>query len=103
MYDYTTIMYSVTTHNTNVHIEKYLLSDEYLQLATINISGISKTKIASNSAGKYYIPMLDQAAVSQAIKEYNETVVDNVLEDIKSQAIAHYEAVPNEESEAGNE
>lgn len=80
-----------------------MLSNEYLLPATTNVSGVSKTKITSNSAGEYYVPMLDQTAVSQAIKEYNDNVVDNALEGIKSQAIAHYETVPNEKSEVCNE
>ncbi len=101
--DYKAIIYSVTTHDSNAHIEKYLLSNEYLLPATTNVSGVSKTKITSNSAGEYYVPMLDQTAVSQAIKEYNDNVVDNALEGIKSQAIAHYETVPNEKSEVCNE
>lgn len=102
--DYKTIIYSVCTHdNDNVHIEKYLLSDEYLQPAITTVSGVTKTKITNTSAGKYYVPILNQEATAQAIREYNETVVTNALEDIKSQAMTHYEIMPNDESEVANE
>ncbi len=99
--DYKTIIYSVCTHGTyNVHIEKYLLSNEYLLPATTNVSGVSKTKITNNTAGKYYAPILNQGSITQAVEAYNNEITDRAINTIKATVISEMEAELNANTES---